>query len=155
MIFEKKLTATSSNQWLITFVFLFIMMFISVSINAQSLIQKEIFNAKYEKDYEIKKFEVKEVNNKLYFKYIVLENQSNTLYTLESSINGVDFYAVQLKEGSKSPKDIPLLHCYSVNLDDLNDNEYRIRRDSPDGVEYSTILDVSNTNQHFLSAQKN
>ena len=85
----------------------------------------------------------------------MIENNFETNYTLESSSNGTDFFAVQLKEGYKSPSGVPLLYCYSVNLNDLDDKTYRIRRDSPYGINYSYVIEMSNSVNPNLSAQSN
>ncbi len=150
---QEKLSSTSDKHWIIVFVVLIGLMFVTVSVNAQAVNGKVVFNGDETNDYVMKSFKVKEVNNKLYFKFLVLENRLNTTYTLESSSNGDDFYAVQLKDGFKSPNGTPLLYCYAVDLNKLNDKVYRIRRDSPDGVNYSSLIERDNVINPSLSAQ--
>ena len=149
------ISSESSKSWLIVFVLLIGLLLGSLKMNAQSLSKRTVFNEQITSDYIINDFKVKEINNKLYFKFLVLENQYNTTYTLESSTNGKDFYAVQLKEGFKSPNGTPLLYCYTVDLNQLNDKSYRIRRDSDDGKEYSTVINLNNVVSPSLSAQNN
>ncbi|MBL4594712.1 MAG: hypothetical protein JKX68_12990 [Flavobacteriales bacterium] len=145
------LSPSNSRSWVIIFVILMGLMLTTVTINAQSINGKVAFNDDEVNDYVVKYFKVKKVNNKLYFKFLVLENRSNANYTLESSANGTDFSAVKLKQGFKSPNGVPLLYCYSVDLNNLNDTTYRIRRDSPDGINYSSIIEMDNSPN--LSAQ--
>ena len=137
-------TPASSKNWIIVFSVLFLLMITSLSINAQIVVKKITFKPDATDDYVIKSFTATEVNNKVYFKFLVLENRYNTNYILESSSNGTDFYAVQLKEGFKSPNETPLLYCYSIDLNNLNDKTYRIRRDSSDGVNYTASLEIEN-----------
>ena len=149
------LNPSSSKNWIIVFSILIGLMLATVSINAQSITSKVAFNDNETVDHLIKYFNVKEVNNTLYFNYLVVENRVHTAYTLESSSNGTDFYTVQLKEGFKSPSGVPLLYCYSVDLNVLNDRTYRIRRDSPDGINYSTVINRDVFVNPTLSAQNN
>ena len=153
MYTSRTLDPSKSINWIIIFFILFGLMLTTITVKAQAIEKKVTFTPDITDNHIVKYFKVKEVSNKLYFKYLVLENEYNTSYTLESSSNGNEFYAVQLKEGFKSPKGVPLLYCYSVDLNQLNDKSFRIRRDSPDGVEYSSVIETGNSQN--LSAQKN
>ena len=144
---------TSPASWLIVIIVLVGLLFGATSINAQVLNEKNVFSPETTSDYLVKDFKVKEASNKLYFKFLIVENRLDTKYTLESSSNGTDFYAVELKEGFKSPNEVPLLYCYSVDLNQVNDNTYRIRRDSPDGTSYSSAIERASTINASLSAQ--
>ena len=150
---QKTLSPANSLSWVIVFIILMGLMLATLTINAQSIVKKTTFSSEITDDYIIKYFKVKEISNKLYFKFLVLENRENTNYTLESSSNGAEFYAVQLKQGFKSPSGAPLLYCYTVDLNQLNNKSYRIRRDSPEGIEYSPTIEIDNSPN--LSAQKN
>ena len=152
---QEILTSSSSKNWIIVFAILTGLLLTTVTVSAQSIEEKNNFGPEITSDFIVKSFKVKEVNNKLYFKFLILENNIDADYTLESSSNGTDFYAVQLKEGFKSPNGVPLLYCYSVDLNQLNDNTYRIRRDSSNGINYSTVIVRNNVMNTNLSAQKN
>jgi hypothetical protein len=148
-------TPSSTTSWVLIFLILFGLMLTSLTINAQSINKKVAFAPEITEAYIIKEFTAKVVNNKIYFRFLLIDNRENTNYTLESSSNGTDFYAVKLKEGFKSPNGIPLLYCYSLDLHEFSDNTYRIRMDSDDGGEYSSALEFNSIDNLELSAQKN
>ncbi len=94
----------------------------------------------------IEYFKVMEINGKLYFKYLILENKDNVAYVLESSNNGTEYNFIQLKEGVKSPNKTPLLYCFSEKL--INNTSYRIKRISFDGIiNYSGSITINKDNQ--------
>ena len=132
---------------------LFALILCATSISAQIVEDKIGFDQERINDFTVKYFKVKEVNNTLYFKFLVLEYRANTAYVLESSSNGVDFDSVKMKQGYKSPNNVPLLYCYSVHLNNLAANTYRIKRISPDGNDYSEEIHMNSLTIQNLSAQ--
>jgi len=152
---KELLSATSSTSWLLVFTLLFGLLLTSLTINAQSINQKETFNSAVINDCTIKEFTAKVVNNKIYFRFLVVENRDNTNYTLEASTNGDDYSPILQKEGFKSPNGTPLLYCYSLDLHDFSDNTYRIRRVTPDGVSFSNSIEFNDIDNLSLTAQKN
>jgi penicillin-binding protein-related factor A (putative recombinase) len=141
---NKKVSSFTSNKFsLITYTLTIGFLFITLAFNAQSINEKITFQDDEIASHVIKYFKAKKINNKLYFKFLVLENKLQTAYTLESSTNGTDFYNVQKKEGFKSPSGTPLLYCYSIDLTNLSTNKYRIKRTSEDGINYSSIIEMN------------
>ena len=112
-----------------------------------------MFNSETINDCTIKEFTAKIVDNKIYFRFLIIDILENTNYTLESSSNGTDFYTIKLKEGFKSPNGIPLLYCYSIDLHSFSDNSYRIRIDSDNREEYSSIIEFNTIDNLALTAQ--
>jgi len=149
------LPASSDSNWIIIFTILFFLLILSISTNAQSMSKKTTFTSEITSDYIVKEFSAKEINNAIYFKFLVLENREDVNYTLESSSNGVDFYPVKLKEGFKSPNNYPLLYCYSIDLTILSDKTFRIKMDSKESINYSSVIELKNMIDQNLSAQKN
>jgi len=152
---KRKVLSFPSNKFsLITYSFFIGLMFTSMAFNAQAINEKMTFEDDNIADHVIKYFKAKKINNKLYFKFLVLENRFHTTYALESSENGTDFYNVQKKEGFKSPIGTPLLYCYSIDLTRLSKNKYRIKRTSEDGINYSSIIEMNNPINPELSVLK-
>lgn len=152
---QELFSPANSRSWVIIFTILLGLMLASLTINAQSLNQKIAFTPEITDDYIVKEFTAKVANNKIYFRFLLVDNRYNTNYTLESSSNGTDFYAVKLKEGFKSPNGVPLLYCYSIDLHEFSDNTYRIKIDSDDGDEYSSIIEFNKIHNIALTAQNN
>ena len=149
------LSATSSSSWFLVFTILMGLLLTSLTINAQNVVEKATFNVAATDDCTIKEFSAKVVNNKIYFRFLVIENIANTNYTLETSTNGEDFNPVLEKEGFKSPNNTPLLYCFSIDLHDFSDNIYRIRRVTPDGDSFSNRIEFSVIDNLTITAQKN
>ncbi|PCJ26332.1 MAG: hypothetical protein COA97_05995 [Flavobacteriales bacterium] len=138
---QKILVPKPSNNSIITFLFGLVLILTSITANAQFASKSIPPNSSQIVDYQIQIFEVAKIENKLYFKFVVIENMLNTSYTLEYSDNGIDFYTIQLKEGFKSPNGTPLMYCYTVNdLNNFNSKKFRIRRGSKKGVNYSLVI---------------
>ena len=152
---KKILSATSSTNWVLIFTVLLGLLLTSLTINAQSITQKATFNSETIDGCSIKEFTAKVVNNKIYFKFLIVENRDNTNYTLEASANGEDFYPVLEKEGFKSPNGIPLLYCYSLDLHDFSDDVYRIKRVTPEGDSFSNSIEFNAIDNLTITAQKN
>jgi len=115
-------------------VILFFLILFFPKTKAESINPADTFSNNLSIDYVIEYFKVINVDNNLYFKFLITEHQENAAYILESSKNGLDFDAVQIKEGSKSPNGMPLLYCYTENLRDNDNIAYRIKRVSISGI---------------------
>ncbi len=152
---KELLVATSSTSWLLVFTLLFGLLLTSLTINAQSINQKETFNSAAIDDCTIKEFTAKVVGNKIYFKFLIVENLEQTNYTLEASTSGDDYSPILQKEGFKSPNGVPLLYCYSLDLHENSDKIYRIRRVSPEGDNFSATIEFNAIENLSLTAQKN
>ena len=114
--------------------------------NEQSINTKSTTSVNNSVDCTVEYFKVMELNKKLYFKFLVVENKDNIAYVLESSENGNEYNAIQIKEGFKSPNQVPLLYCYSEKL--INNTSYRIKRVSSDGViNYSGSITINTDHQ--------
>lgn len=151
---NKSNLSVSGTSWVLIFTILLGLLIISSNIHAQAISKKIAFTPELTDNYVVKEFSMKEVNNKLYFRFLILENNQDVNYTLESSLNGTDFYPVQLKQGFQSPTGVPLLYCFVVDLNVLNDNVYRIKRTSPEGEEFSSFIEVNDHDLVFSSGNK-
>lgn len=125
-------------------VLLFLITLAVTTINAQS-INKENSTSP---DYFIEYFKVTELNNVLYFNFLIIENNNNIGYVLESSVNESEFQSIQIKQGVKSPNRVPLLYCYSEKLMNNENTTYRIKRISADGnINYSFPITINNSSR--------
>ena len=80
----------------------------------------------------------------MYFNFLIVENNDNIGYVLESSVNDSKFKSIQIKEGFKSPDGKPLLYCYSEKLTINENTSYRIKRISSDGnINYSCPITIT------------
>jgi hypothetical protein len=112
----------------------------------QSIKTKSTTNLNNSISSAIEYFKVMEINKKLYFKFLIVENKDNVAYVLESSENGTDYSSIQIKEGFKSPNKTPLLYCYSEKL--IDNTSYRIKRVSFDGlINYSGSITINKDHQ--------
>jgi len=153
-----KKRSTSTTPHVLLMFTLFTLLLGPIYTKAQTLRQQAEFAPIVETtvDYDVKEFTCKKVNNNLYFKFLVLENKHNISYILESSSDGKTFEPIQRKEGFKSPNQHPLLYSYKIDLNKSpTETAYRIRRISPDGNEYSAILEIKNIDQIEYIAQNN
>jgi len=113
----------------------------SATISAQQVSNSNTLSNNHIIDYNIEYFKVIEIGSNLYFKFLIKENKENTAYVLESSINENPFTACQIREGFKSPKNVPLLYCFSEKQNKNIATIYRIKRISFDGtIAYSEAL---------------
>ena len=157
-MYIKKLRAMKNQKYFVkTFykkvIITSVLIVFTFSINAQSLTQKSDFREIEKPAYNIEYFKVKEVNDKLYFKFLIIENEQNIVYTLESSTDGANFSGVTKKDGFLSPNGIPLLYCYSADQNTISTESYRIKRSSAEGVQYSSTLFIDRAEMSNLSAQ--
>ncbi len=107
----------------------FSLMIIAVSRTQAQSVSTEIDSRKFSSpNCVIQYFKAIGVNEKRYFKFLIIEHEENVAYVLESSKNGLDFNATQIKEGFTSPNSVPLLYCYQENLKDNENIAYRIKR---------------------------
>ncbi|MGB0882666.1 MAG: hypothetical protein ACPGSO_06900 [Vicingaceae bacterium] len=114
----------------------------SSMVNAQQVSQQMDFSSTI--CFDIEYFKVMKVDNQLYFKFLVIEEEDNSTYVLESSTNGKDFTPCQLKDGFKSPNKTALLYCFSEPVKKTN-TQYRINRiQFKESVsnEYSQVITV-------------
>lgn len=126
---------------------LIILLIVSFNLNAQSLVKKVDFGDIYIKEYVIKQFSGVQSDTTAYFKFIIHENRDYTNYTLEASVNGTDFTAIEEKEGFKSPHSQALMHCYSINTNRYLDYKYfRIKISSKKNTNYSHTIRLYNHN---------
>ncbi len=143
------------NSQLTKSISLFLMLSVFTIVNIYGQFAQEDYSLSVEKEtnlYNVKSFTVKEINNTAYFKFLIVENDDNAVYVLESSINGVDFIPVNLKEGFKSPNNTPLLYCFSINKEsNVKGNYYRVKRKSLTEEVFSDILSVEGDYQEFAS----
>lgn len=132
---------TPLKQAIIASIIAILLLFATNKLRAQSVTTKVTFEAVPE--YVVKQFSANHIQNKFYFKFLILENREGADYVLESSSNGVDFNEVATKEGVKSPNNQPLLYCYIVNDIAISDRIFRVRISSNKEVTYSNLLDFS------------
>lgn len=124
---------------------LIILLIVSFNLNAQSLVKKVDFGDIYIKEYVIKQFSVVQLDTTAYFKFIIHENRNHSNYTLEASINGVDFTEIEEKEGFKSPHSQALMYCYSINTNTYSDYKFfRIKISSKEETNYSHTVKLYN-----------
>jgi len=126
----------------------------NIRLGAQSISNKVDFTEKPSEEFVIKQFTAVQHQDKIYFKFLIVENRVNVNYVLESSTNGVDFVEVQKKEGFKSPNEIPLLYCYTIDEIDKKVKSYRIRLESINTIEYSSRVIVEKKNISELLSDK-
>ncbi|MCZ2222800.1 MAG: hypothetical protein LC122_04125 [Chitinophagales bacterium] len=77
---------------------LVILLFFCSNLNAQSLIKKVDFGKIYTNEFVIKQFSGVQSDTTSYFKFIIHENRNKSNYTLEASINGIDFITIEKKK---------------------------------------------------------
>jgi hypothetical protein len=126
--------------------------------SAQQVDNTNIFSKNQIVDYNIEYFKMIEVDSKLFFKLLITEDKENTAYVLEASIDGQPFTSCQIKEGYKSPSNIPLLYCFSEKQNKNIATVYRIKRVSFDGlIAYSGALtqDENSTSRKWNSSNNN
>tara|TARA_B100000809_G_scaffold260154_1_gene306549 strand:+ start:3703 stop:4239 length:537 start_codon:yes stop_codon:yes gene_type:complete len=126
--------------------------------SAQQVDNTNVFINSNVVDYNIEYFKVMEVDNELFFKFLITEDTENTAYVLESSTNGETFKPLQIKEGYKSPNNVPLLHCFSEQVNEEEAIIYRVKRVSFNGAfTYSCglMLDTDNPNRKWNSCEDN
>ncbi len=124
---------------------LIISLIVSFNLNAQSLVKKADFSDIHIKEYVIKQFSGVQSDTTAYFKLIIHENRDHTNYTLEASIDGSKFIAIEEKEGFKSPYSQALMYCYSVNTNKYSDYKFfRIKISSKEKTNYSHTVKLYN-----------
>lgn len=120
---------------------LVILLFFCSNLNAQSLIKKVDFGKIYTNEFVIKQFSGVQSDTTAYFKFIIHENRNKSNYTLEASINGIDFITIEKKEGFKSPNTEALMYCYSINTNTYLDYKlFRVKISSEDNIDYSHTI---------------
>jgi len=128
----------------------------NIHLSAQSLIKKRDFNDIYTKGFVIKEFSVIQVDTVAYFKFIINETRDNiNKYVLESSVNKVDYVA--LEEKFKSPYEQALMYCYSINTNGLNSKFFRIRIETNENKNYSPVIMINTIPTHkkqLLTSEK-
>ena len=140
-IMKMSIQLTPLKQAIIASIIAILLLFATNKLRAQTVINKVTFETTPE--YVVKQFSANHIQNKFYFKFLILENREGADYVLESSSNGVDFNEVATKEGVKSPNNQPLLYCYIVNDIAISDRIFRVRITSNKEVTYSNLLDFS------------
>ncbi|MBW6484126.1 MAG: hypothetical protein K0B10_13825 [Vicingaceae bacterium] len=140
-------TQLNKKQYINIVSFILIIVLSSIiQVEAQSISNKVDFTEKPSEEFAIKQFTAVQHQDKIYFKFLIVENRVNVNYVLESSTNGVDFIEVQKKEGFTSPNEIPLLYCYTINKVDKKVKVYRMRLESKNTIEYSSRVIIENKN---------
>jgi hypothetical protein len=125
----------------------------NLKVKAQQLNEKTAFTLAEISEFVIKEFRGTALNNKIYFRFSILDNKDQTEYTLESSINGETFIEVEKKYGFKSPNKQPLLYCYNINQEDVIAKKYRIKIVSDNGINYSEEIIINPTiNTPFVAS---
>jgi hypothetical protein len=122
-------------------------------LKAQQIVQKINFNHEEITSFNIKEFSVKNINQVNYVRFLILENQNESHYILESSEDGENFIPLEMKDGFKSPNSSPLLYCFNEEETNI-EKKYRIKRVNNTEVSYSNIITVSPSENKFL-AQSN
>ena len=136
------------KQAIIASIIATLLLFATNKLRAQSVATKVTFEAAPE--YVVKEFTAKHVQNKFYFKFLIQENREDADYVLESSIDGINFREVAIKEGVKSPNNQSLLYCYIVDGTTIRDRIFRVRITSNKEVTYSKWLDFSSISHQAL-----
>lgn len=139
---------TPLKQAIIASIIAILLLFATNKLRAQSVTTKVTFEAVPE--YVVKQFTAKHIQNKFYFKFLIQENREDVAYVLESSLDGVNFNEVAIKEGVKSPNKQPLLYCYIVDATTISDRIFRIKMMSDEVVTYSSLLNLSSENPPTL-----
>lgn len=119
----------------------------------QAIIHKNDFNADNTDSFVIKEFSGKQINNIVYFKFLIIENEPNVYYSIQSSINGVDFTTIYKKEGQISPQQVPLLYCCKMSVDNLRGTIFRISRER-EGDKHCTQPIFIETNKQMALTSK-
>ncbi len=134
-------------QTLITTIIFILTISMTTLVSGQQINQKTTFSNTEDIDYNIEYFKVMQVENTLYFKYLINENENEVTYVLEHSINGENFTEIDKKNGFKSPNQIPLLYCFNDAKKDQNTISYRIKRITSDGeTSYTCNLNIEDGN---------
>jgi len=150
---------TNKNYFLhlITTVILLLLLFAtSINIKAQQTARKMLFNNDKICNHQVKEFSLIKAENRLYFKYLILENETDVTYVLEASTDGTHFYKINQKEGFQSPKNTPLLYCFNVDASKLSSLlYYRIKRISNQDESFSKVLNYQpDSAENIVVAEK-
>lgn len=145
----------NSNWKLIPALFIGLL-FITLNANSQAIAEKVGFSGEeISNTFDINEFSATQGGSKIYFRFLIKEDRDNVNYVLESSLDGIDYNTIQLKEGFKSPYGQPLLYCYSLESNTTTDSKYRIRMSTPEGDSFSDIIEHNPVVNLELTAQKN
>jgi hypothetical protein len=128
---------------------------LGIEVKAQALQEKHVFNDEFTQDFFIEDFSGRLIGTTVYLKFLIKEKTSSINYILESSVDGIDFTPIYLKEGFISPMNEPLLYCYKATINVGDISYYRIKRAVNNEVFYSAILRFENYNRAELSALNN
>lgn len=147
-------TQVKKQSIIVSIIVLLYLLSASIQVSGQSLTNKVDFNEKYTQEFIIKQFTAKQLEGKIYFNFLIVEQRENTKYVLESSTNGVDFTEVQKKDGFKSPNSTPLLYCYTVDVVNRKVKEFRIRIEATNTIEYSNRIKIDAVKKEDLLITK-
>ncbi|MBL7891200.1 MAG: hypothetical protein JNL63_01115 [Bacteroidia bacterium] len=91
---------------------------------------------------------MKVCEGKYYFQLLIIERTKDCLYLLERSQDNKHFELLFSKQGSVSPMNEPLLHCF-VDENPLSGvSYYRLRRFDKNGCWVSEVLTGKNFSTH-------
>lgn len=133
----------AKTQKYLKIIFLITIIGASFNMKGQSLTQKNDFNPEHTEDFIIKDFTGKLINEVVYFKFLVLENQIKADYILESSKDGINFSEIIKKQGHMSPQKTPLLHCYKVEIENSEALYFRIKRIQSDEINFTNTIYIN------------
>jgi hypothetical protein len=105
-----------------------------------------------EKKYQLSSFVVNCLEGKAYVKWEVLEPSNDCVYVLERSSDNKHYQPIFAKQGSASPGNIQLLHCFIDENPVAGSSYYRLRRLSKEGINVSTTVGIVNNGSRKYNA---
>lgn len=96
---------------------------------------------------------MKAYEGKYYFQLLIVEHTKDCLYLLERSKDNKHFELLSSKQGSVSPMDEPLLHCFVDENPVTGLSYYRLRRFDKNGSWVSEVLVGKNFPTHSAALQ--
>ena len=127
-------------------------LFTSSNLEAQLLVNDYQFCSKAATKFSVEQFTGTLIKSKLYVKFLIVESEDRSSYTLETSVDGVNFKTDKTLSGLLSPSGVPLLYCYSLEMNGGDDVYIRVKREVNDGLSYTNNLFFkSNDQSEFIS----
>lgn len=141
---------TNSIQTILGTIVIVITLLLNNHTQAQSLTVREGFNNIENTTHTFENFKAKTINNKVYFMLLIHEKQEGSKYTLEVTNGNGKYIEIKSKTGLKSPENVPLLYCFTADVNHA-DSIYRIKRQVGFDISYSESIEVGFSNNIELT----
>lgn len=126
----------------------------SFTLRRNSLNQSDSASVtKFQDNFKLISFEMKVCEGEYYFQLLIIEHTKDCLYLLERSQDNKHFELLLSKQGSVSPMNQPLLHCFVDESPLSGVSYYRLRRFDKNGCWVSDVLTGKNFSTHSAALQ--